>query len=194
MMVNTYLGGGGRAPFEPGTRFAVLDRENPDNPLLENKIKLTIRALLERQGYQAAPLEQAEFGLEVRYGSGRDRVIKRTYEPDYGWPGYYHGFYPGYYWPYSPWGWGTGWNAVTYTEVQYTHDLQVFVFDGERYRSDGTREMIWVGECMSRSPSPDLRTALAYMLTALFDHFGEDTGKGVEVEIRMDDPRVLLLR
>jgi len=190
MMVNTYLNDESRPPFTPGAGFCILKNDESVNPLLEKKLEKMIQALLEESGFKVVPMERADYGLDCRYGSETGQVLEGHYEPDYWGPSYFYGGYG----PHYPWGWYSGGRYVAYTRIETMHNLRVYVFDGIRYRGDGTREMVWVGECASLSPSPDQRTALAYMFRALFDHFGEDTGKGVEIKISVDDPRVLLLR
>jgi hypothetical protein len=64
---------------------------------------------------------------------------------------------------------------------------------GKDYRISQKAEPLWIGEITSAGPSPDLRELINYMLTAAFEHFGEDTGKRVNEFFSEDDERVKLL-
>jgi hypothetical protein len=188
ILVNGYAEVGADSTLSPGARVHVLGEENPDNPLLDQKLEKQLNRLLQEHDLRPAALDEADYCLHYRYGMGTEPVQKTRYEPGYWSPPLYHGWHD----PYL--GWYEGGRYVSYIDLEYGHRLVLHLFEAPPYRADRSRTMIWVGDALSVSPSPDLRTALAYLLVALFNHFGEDTGKGLEMKIGLDDPRAQLLR
>lgn len=189
--LNGYLDEGGENVFEAGARFHILEGEYEDNPILAKKTGEGIRALLEEAGFKAVSLEEADFGIRFRFGSSTGVRYVTEYVPGYWGP------YPYCHWSYgfhTYYGWYGGGRVVTYSRFDYNHLLILQVFDAAKFREDQSMRMIWVGEAASRSPTPDLRTAIAYLLRALFDLFGEDTKSAVDLKIKADDPRVQPLK
>lgn len=185
--LNGYLDEGGEDLLKAGARFCILEGEYEDNPILAKKTGERIGALLEEAGFKTASLEEADFGIRFRFGSATGVRYVTEYEP------WYWGPYPYYHWSFryhTYYGWYGGGRVVTYTRFDYNHLLILQVFDAAKFREEQAMKMIWVGEAASRSPTPDLRAAIAYLLRALFDLFGEDTKSTVDLKIKADDPRV----
>jgi hypothetical protein len=186
-------------PIAPGASFFVIENKETPNPLLEKEIRGKIIKLLEQQGYQSVPFEKAEYYLLFSYGMGPGRdvvVVMPDYYP-YGWeypggPGFGVGpgfggrsfFFAAPFFSFGP----------SYTTAQYDRWLRLNVVDGKYYReNEGQFRTVWVGEAGSTGSSADLRTVVNYLLTALFQQFGKNTGKALPVEMEEQDVRVKAL-
>jgi hypothetical protein len=182
VQVNGYTDPTTPGVIAPGGAFFVMENKEAKNPLLEKEVKGKIVKLLESQGYSQATLNKAQYLLFFGYDIGPGRSVTVVF-PDfypYGW-----GFYPGYprsyffaspfagYWPY--------------TETIYDRWLLIKVVDAKTYRDIGEFKSVWVGEARSTGASQDLRVLINYLLKAVFEQFGKNTGKAVVVEVREQD-------
>ena len=188
VQVNGYTGPEDLPRILPGASFFVIENQEAKNPLLEREIKAKIVKLLENQGYRMAPFAKADYYLLFSYGMGAPRSVT-VLIPDY-YPGEF-GFYP--YYPFRrsyPFLWPGFVTFIPYTETIYDMWLLINVIEGRHYRERGEFRTLWVGETRGSGPSPDLRTAVNYLLLADFEQFGKNTGKSVTVKIPKQDPRV----
>jgi len=48
--------------------------------------------------------------------------------------------------------------------------------------------VIWIGESYVDTYQRDLRSSVNYLITAVFQYFGEDTVKSREIRIKPEDP------
>ncbi|MCX5804896.1 MAG: hypothetical protein NT010_02340 [Proteobacteria bacterium] len=78
-----------------------------------------------------------------------------------------------------------------YTSLE-GHDkwLSLKIIDGKDYRDLGKTTDVWIGEASVTGESPDLRDMINYLIIGILDHFGENTGKELFVNIQEDDPRI----
>ncbi|MHC4943171.1 MAG: DUF4136 domain-containing protein [Planctomycetota bacterium] len=190
IQIDGYFDDSKAVSLETGSIFCVLLEEVADNPLLDDKIAQRICEQLEREGFKLGPLEEADWCLRFAYEMGTGKRLYSRYEPHLtGGVHYRRGGYHG-------WGYGVGagyGSYVTYAETMYITQMNVQVFDARRFRDDQSQEMLWVGQAFSRSRWSDIRSTMACLLTALFDHFLEDTKSAVEKTLYIDDPRIVLL-
>ena len=183
VQVNGYTDPTTPGVIAPGDTFFVMENKEAKNPLLEKEIREKIVKLLESQGYSSATLDQARHFLFFGYDIGPGRSVTVVF-PDF-YP-YSWGYYPGYprsyffaspfagYWPY--------------TETLYDRWLLIKVVDAKVYRDKGQFKSVWVGEARSTGTSQDLRVVVNYLLKAVFEQFGKNTGKAVTVEVSEQDP------
>ncbi len=182
VQVNGYTDPTAPSVIAPGGTFFVMENKEASNPLLEKEIKEKIVKLLESQGYGSAPLDKAQYLLFFGYGMGGGRsvtVVFPDYYPAWWYPGYPRSYFfaspfPAYYYPY--------------TETLYDKWLLVKVVDAKAYRDKGEFKSIWVGEARSTGTSADLRVVVNYLLRAVFQQFGKNTGKAVIVDVSENDP------
>lgn len=59
---------------------------------------------------------------------------------------------------------------------------------------DGDGAQVWSLRAFVRTPSPDVRFLVPYLIVASFESWGRDTGQEIVVAIEQGDPRVDLLR
>ncbi|MGQ9688972.1 MAG: DUF4136 domain-containing protein [Desulfobaccales bacterium] len=177
--------------FAPGAMVCVLEDQKAQNPLLEKEVKAKIEKLLEKNHYSLAPYDQAQYFVSFAYGLGTPQTVS-VGAPAWsvgvgfgtGWWGPSAAY--GVYWP----GWGP-----YYTETRPLYDrwLRLTVVDGKQHRDTGKSQALWVGEARSTGSSSDLREVLNFLLIAVFEQFGRNTGKALPATIKQKDPRVLEL-
>ena len=189
--VNGYTAPQTAEQLKPGGFFYVMEDKEAKNPLLEAEVKRKIARLLEERGYPVTTsFDNADYYLFFRYGMGPPRSVG---VPDYyGSIGWGFGWGPG-------WGWGYGGPAVAIGGPAYVWDtlydrwLQIKVVAGPPYRTKKVSRAVWVGEAKSSGSSSDLRTTLDYLLIAVFNQFGKNTGKAITVELKQNAPAVSAL-
>jgi hypothetical protein len=177
--LNGYLDPDPTKRIAPASALHILQDPNRENPLLEKEVAHQLEAELEKQGYAITSLEEADYCIRFHYGMGADRQVRYEYRDM---PGF--GPYPYYGYRYDPWCYPfTGARVVTWVGTEYSMILVLQAFDAKAYRKDASISMYWVGEALCIHSSPDLRTALPYMILALMNHFGKDTVQGIQVSI-----------
>jgi hypothetical protein len=173
----------------PGASFFVIEDQKAQNPLLEKEVKAKIDKLLEKHHYLLAPYDQAQYYVLFTYGMGAPQTVS-TAAPSWGLGvGFGTGWWGppaayGFYWPgYGPY----------YTETRPLYDrwVRLTVVEGKYYRDTGGSRPVWVGEARSTGSSSDLREVLNFLLVAVFEQFGKNTGKAVPATIKQKDPRVV---
>ena len=190
--VNDYLNmAGGAAVIPAAGSFSVLENKNEKNPILEAEVKSKIERMLTEKGYRVVPYEKADMCLDFSYSINSGRTVSEV-RPVYN-PGDVETVQtfrsngrsstsivtlPGYttYLPYS----------VTV----YTSSLIMNVLDATSLRDRNEKKILWIGENYVCSESPDLRNMINYLLVASFEHFGENTGKSVIMNLSEKDQRV----
>ncbi len=187
VQVNGYTDPTTPGVIAPGDTFFVMENKEAQNPLLEKEIKEKIVKLLESQGYASAPLDKARYLLFFGYGMGAGRSVSVVF-PDY-YPYWWGPGYPRSYFFASPFA-----GYWPYTETLYDRWLLLKVVDAKAYRDRGEFKSVWVGEARSTGTSADLRVAVNYLLRAVFEQFGKNTGKAVTVEVSEEDRVVRELR
>jgi hypothetical protein len=191
--VNGYTAPKTAQQIKPRAFFYIMQDKASKNPLLEAEVKGKIARLLEGQGYPVtSSFAKADYYLFFRYGIGQPRSV--------GVPDYYGGFGWGVGWgPGCGWGWGGPSVAVgvpvggTSVVTLYDRWLQIKVVAGPPYRTQKISQTVWVGDAKSSGSSSDLRTTLNYLLVAVFNHFGQNTGKAITVELKQNAPEVSAL-
>ncbi len=176
--------------IHPGSSFFVIANKDAKNPLLEREVQEKIEKLLQRQGYQPAPYEKAEYYLLFSYGLGGEAgatVVMPDYDTYAGF-----GIGTGYWGRYASIFVGPYFSFPLSGEAVALYDrwLLIKVVDGNYYRDQGQFRTVWVGEARSTGASSDLRTILNYLLVADFKEFGKNTGKAVTLEISEPEPGV----
>ncbi len=179
------------APIPAGATFFVLENKNEKNPILETEIKSKIETLLQNRGYKIGPYERADFYLSFTYSISSGKIISEI-RPEYV-PGE-----TGVIQTYKP-------NGVTRTSIVtfpgyttyvpyrvtvFTSTLTLNVLEAAVLRSNNESKIVWIGENSSTSQNPDLRDTINYLLVAAFEHFGENTGKSITINISRKDQRV----
>jgi hypothetical protein len=64
------------------------------------------------------------------------------------------------------------------------------VIDANALRNNKQENLVWIGEALSTSRNSDLRDTVNYLLVASFEHFGENTSRGVVSSIGENDLRI----
>jgi hypothetical protein len=170
-------------PIKENASIYVAVDPNSRNPIFDNEIKTRIETLLKQQGYvPAANVEHSNYRLAFETGLDSHSVSGYTplYRPYFGFRGRYWGYYHFGYYGYVP-----------YIDTYYDQWLIIRVFAPKPGDSTGTGQVIWIGEAMVATDDADLRQVVNYLLVAVFEHFGQDTGRQIVVKIAPDDPRVL---
>ncbi len=185
VQVNGYIDKQAPVQLAPGAKLFIIENKEAKNPLLEKEIRDKIAGLLEKQGYRFTPYEQADYYLLFTYGMGPARSVTVPM-PDF-YP-YGLGYYGRSYLFVSPYS-----GYYPYIETVYDRFLLINVVDGKFYREQGKFRTLWVGEARSSGASPDLRQTVNYLLAADLEHFGQDTGKALTVDLSEQDPRILEL-
>ncbi len=189
VQVNGYLDPSVPAAPAPGAALAVVENKEARNPLLEKEIAAKINRLLTARGYRLVPYEQADYYLFFLYGIGPPEAAAATGPPvsvglGIG-VGTWHGgggfIGLGTPYPYYPYAYPA--------EPVYGRWLTLKVVEGKPYRQSGQARAVWVGEARSAGTSSDLREVINALLLAAFQQFGKNTGKAVEVEVGIADPK-----
>lgn len=179
------------APIPEGAAFFVLENKNEKNPILEAEIKSKIEVLLRGKGHRISSYEQADFCISFTYSISSGKTISeirpeyvpgetgviQTYKPD-GITRTSIVTFPGY----------TAY--VPYRVTVFTSALTLNVLEAGALRNNNVRRIVWIGENSSTSQNPDLRDMINYLLVAAFEHFGENTGKSIIINVPRDDQRV----
>jgi hypothetical protein len=177
----------------PGTTVHVVEDKEAKNPLLDKEVARKIESMLKLKGYAISQSDSPVYYLLHGYGIGKERTVTRTMPV------------------YQPGGTATvtktGPKGTSYSTVQlpgsttyvpYTTSisdkwLSLKIVDGKDYRDSGTMTDIWIGEATITGEGLDLRDMINYLIVGIFDHFGENTGKRIIVDINADDPQVKAL-
>jgi len=173
-------------PVTQGASIHVVADPNAGNPILRRQVAAKIRELLGGYGYTAAQnSDAAKYLLTFDMGLSSDQVV--DYVPMYRPFGGFYGAYRGGHYGRMGFGYST---YVPYVDTVFVHWLRMKVLtkDGGIINQ---ANVVWLGEAMTGSDSPELRRVVDYLLAACMDHFGEDTGKWITETIRADDPRVV---
>ena len=83
---------------------------------------------------------------------------------------------------------GTTAKHILYTT--YFRYCKIEAFDLKEFKETGEEKQLWWTVVTSRGESDDLRYVMPYMITAVEDYIGSNTGKRIEVKIRENDKRV----
>jgi len=151
----------------------VSTNPDSDNPLFDNEIKVKIVKLLASRGYQPTDNPANEYLVTFSFG-----VVPRLDEDvefistGFGFHGRHHFIgSSGYYAPY----------------VRTTWDqwLRVKVYRGD--------EVVWVGEAVTTKYYADIRRAVDYLVAAVFQYMGKDTGRQQVMTINAKDPRITVI-
>ena len=182
--VNGYSSTGQALQIPYGSSISVITDSNVPNPILEKEVAMKIEKLLIQKGY-SIQTDKADYYILFDYGIHWDRTVTDTI------PIYHPSAYREY--PFPTVRWHAYTTYVPYSATIYTRRLILRLIGGKDYRISQKAEPLWIGEITSAGPSSDLRGLINYMLTAAFEHFGEDTGKRVNEVYSKDDERVKLL-
>lgn len=174
----------------PGQSFFVLEEENPRNPLFSAEVRNKVGALLNEKGYRQGTAEDASFYVSFTYSinpgvvSGLRPVSHpsetgavNTFTEDGKVTTSYITF-PGYT------------TYVPYKYTIYTSMLQLQALDAQQFRNTREKKVVWLGESFSTSTNPELRETINYLLVNAFEHFGENTKRGISSKISPKDPRI----
>ncbi|MEN6333184.1 MAG: hypothetical protein ABFE01_02925 [Phycisphaerales bacterium] len=190
--VNTYSELGGSLDHSAPIYIAV--DPNSRNPILRRQIATKIRDLLSGDGFNPVDTaEAAAYTLTFEMGIDSERVLDYmpVSAPFGGYYGYgHHG------------GFGMGWGYSTYVpyiDTVYTHWLRMRLYDmkstpPKSAESEPTqlpgRRMVWLGEALVGTESPEFREAVNYLLVGCVQYLGIDTEEWVTITIKKDDPRI----
>jgi hypothetical protein len=182
--VNGYSSSGQTLQIQQDSSIHVVEDSNAPNPILEKEIAMKIKKLLNEKGYNIKTNE-ADYYLLFDYGMSPARNVTNTFS-------FYHS---GLYYDY-PFSYGHSHGYMTYmhySTVVYTRWLVLKLIDCRTYRTSPKAKPLWIGEAASTGPSSDLRVLINYLLIAALEHFGEDTGKRINVLFSDNDERLKLL-
>jgi hypothetical protein len=192
VQVNGYLDPGAAAALPPAATIAVVENKEARNPLLEKEIAAKINRLLTARGYRTVPYEQADYFLFFLYGAGPEAAAAAGGPPvSFGLGvggGAWRGGGGGYIGLGAPW-WPYPYPYAYPAEPIYGRWLTLKLVEAKPYRQSGQAQPVWVGESRSTGTSSDLREVSNALLLAVFQQFGKNTGKAVEVEVQTQDPR-----
>jgi hypothetical protein len=191
--VSCFLDPGKPLIMTPGTTIHVVDDKESKNPLLDKEVKGKLEDMLKLKGYSISQFDGPHYYVLHGYGRGHERTVTHTMPI------------------YQPGGTAivtkSGRSGTSYSTIQlpgstiyvpYTTAvtdkwLSLKIVDGKDYMDSGKTTEIWIGEASVTGESPDLRDMLNYLIIGIFEHFGENTGKELTVNIREDDPRIKIL-
>lgn len=80
------------------------------------------------------------------------------------------------------------------TIITYTRFLLLDAYDVATYSKENKMNHVWETHVVSAGPSNDLRLVVPYMVAAMKQYLGTNTGRKVEVTVLEDDPAVQILR
>lgn len=177
--------------IKPGASFYVLENKAPKNPFLEFEIKSKIEKALREKGYRLEPENKADFYLSYMYaissGKHASEIMPVYYPGDTGTIQTYDSggkttssivTFPGY----------TAY--VPHKMIVYTSSVSLKAIDANLFRNNKQEITVWIGEALSTCQNSDLRDMINFLLVACFEHFGENTFRGVVSHIYENDPRV----
>lgn len=72
----------------------------------------------------------------------------------------------------------------------YDGRMVLELFDGNAFRQMNTVKSRWVGECSGKGIQAEPDQLVNFLLISAFEHFGENTGKVLVVELKPDDERL----
>lgn len=190
--LNGYSASGVDLQLPNNSSISVVADANAPNPLLEKEVASKIKKLLNKKGYNYAPIGKPNFYLFFEYGidSGKSKTgALPMYQAggtatastfySYGGSSYSTIQTPGYT------------TYVPYSYTVYTRWLKLSLFDNSLMERKS--DPLWIGTITSSGRSSDLREVINYMLVCAFDHFGEDTKKRIIRQLSADDKRAKAL-
>ena len=181
--VNGYSSSGQNLQIPQETSIHVVADSNATNPILEKEIGMKIQKLLKEKGYRIDS-DEADYYLLFDYAMSHGQSVTNAY------PIYHAGVY--YNYPYS-YGYSHDYTTyIPYSTVVYTRWLELRLIDSKAYKANQKARPLWIGEATSAGRSSDLRGLINYLLIAALEHFGQDTGKRVNVLFVEDDERLKL--
>lgn len=75
-------------------------------------------------------------------------------------------------------------------EPVYDGRMVLELFDGNAFRQTNTVKSRWVGECSGKGIKAAPDQLVNFLLISAFEHFGENTGNVLVVDIKLDDERL----
>jgi len=172
----------------PGSSFFIEEDSSAKNPIFESEVKSKIAKLLVQNSYTLTDYGTSGFLIRFNYAISPGKTVSEV-RPVYS-PGgteiidthtstgktkTSYVSLPGYT------------TYVPYKFTVYTSSLTLYVFDGDSVRKDKGSKPIWIGEASITGQNQDLRQVINYLLTAVFEDFGKDTGKSIIVNISEKD-------
>lgn len=175
-------------PSPRGETFVIVPMDRGKLGSLEfEQYAGLVSAKLTNVGYKAAPQGQKpELLVRLDYGVSAGQVRIRSYPGMgyYGWYGYGRGWYPYYYDPFYPYGWG--FEPEIRSEVYYNRVLRM---DIERPAAEagkpGTR--LFEGRVESEGTDNRLPEVMPYLIKAMFTNFPGSSGITQHIDIKKED-------
>lgn len=169
----------------PPAAFYVIDNWQAQDPPLSREVKGKIEKLLGIKGYIITSFEQADYYLVYSFGQGPGPPVTVPM------PVYRPRRYPYYGGPWQPYRMAPvpGYDYGSAPSPLYDRWLIVNVMEGPRYRDKKEFQRLWQGEARSTGYSPNMAATVNYLLMALFEVFGKNTGRGQVVEVNENDFR-----
>jgi len=162
------------AALARGAQVFVKTEPNVSNPVFDQQVKVKIQKLLVENGYRVGPESGARYILTFQFGTS-DYLV--------------HDFYYGYA-PYATWGF-YGPYAFGYSYYQpyvwtvWDYWLNMRLRDQQAQQESNA--VVWIGDAGLSRTRGDKRKAVNYLLVALFDYFGLDTGQAIDVRVKRSD-------
>lgn len=183
--VNGYTAGADAGGFNIQGTFHVIPPKDLQNPLLAAEVARKIGILLVAQGCTLAPADKADYQVSAFYSISS--ATQAMYDPMYWNSGriWMRGAGGDYWLPYDN---APSVSFVPVAAQAYLRRLVVRV--NATKEKDGKRPVLWVGDAWSKGGSADLRQVLNYLLVAVFEYLGQDTGQAALVTVLADDPAV----
>lgn len=175
----------------PAASFYVLENKNSKNSLFEYEIKSKIEKMLSEKGYRLESDNKADFYvsyiLAISSGKHQSEMTPLYYPGETGVIQTYDSSgktinsiitFPGY----------TAY--VPHKFIVYTSTLSLKVINADLFRNNKQENSVWIGEALCTSQNSDLRDTVNYLLIASFEHFGQNTFRGVVSSISDNDSRI----
>ena len=194
-------------PIPLQATFIVFSIAAKENDLEFQEYSRMIEKKLEERGYRKAEGKMPDLAIYIAYGIDDGTTRNFAYStPVYGQKGGGTSTFSGTSFGnkgvtnYS----GTiqsqpsygvvGSQTVSESYDEYKRILIIDVVDAQKSQKEGTSTSLWKGEITSRGYSSDLRLVMPYLIEAAFQHFGENTKKGIRHVIYEDAEEIKKLQ
>jgi len=175
----------------PGSRISVIPNEQVPNPIFDIMVKEKLEGALMRRGFSLGKPVDTIYQLRYAYDlMGQTPSGRSSF---FAFPGA-QGFYvTGSNQSDSYFGAGLGFGTfVNDPTTVYMAKLRLRL-SRPVAGTPGQEEILWVGEAVADTDSPDIRKMMNYLIAALFRYFMQDSGETKTIKLSGKDGEVLAI-
>lgn len=171
--------------------FAVIPNDRVPNPIFDRIVRDKIEYVLSQKSFKVSAPEEARYRIHYAYDLEGQSTSRRGF---FAFPGFQSMYVTGGSGYDSYVGGGLGFGTFLPSGYNvYSAKLRITVTRPRMQGAPGEEEVLWVGESVTETDSPDLRKMVNYLLAAVFRYFLQDSieSKTVKLSKKNDEIKSL---